>query len=103
MKGVKNLNTKTTIDEQNFIKLGNLIKKARIEKEMSLRDLYVLTGVNYKTIHKIETAGMKKIDPIILAKLSNVLKIDFVRMMILAGYFEVVFKLRYENNTEKFK
>ena len=46
---------------------------------------------------------MKKIDPITLARLSNVLKTDFTKMMVLAGYFEVVFKLKYENNTENLK
>lgn len=94
---------RSTLEEQNFIKLGNMINKARLDNKMSLRDLCVISGVNYKTIHKIETAGMKKIDPITLARLSNVLKTDFTKMMVLAGYFEVVFKLKYENNTEKLK
>ena len=94
---VKNLKCKTQEDQNNFIKLGNLIREARTERGMSLRELYALTGINHKTIHKIETAGYKTINPILLAKISNVLKLDFVKMMILAGYFEVVFKLRYEN------
>lgn len=88
---------KTAEDQNNFIKLGNMIRQARTERGMSLRNLYALTGIDHKTIHKIETAGYKTINPILLAKISNVLKLDFVKMMILAGYFEVVFKLRYEN------
>lgn len=92
-----------TIEEQNLIKLGNMINKARLEKNMSLRELYTLSKVHYKTIHKLEKGQMKNIDPIKLVRLSNVLKIDFVKMMILAGYFEIVFKLRYETNNEKIK
>lgn len=84
------------IEEQNFIRLGNYIKKARTEKSMSLRQLAVVSQVNYKTIHKIETAQMRRIDPNVLVRISSILKLDLVKMLILAGYFELVFRLKYE-------
>ena len=87
----------STIEEQNFIRLGNYIKKARCDKEMSLRELSAISKVHYKTIHNIETAKMKKIDPNVLVRISSILKLDLVKMLILAGYFELVFRLKYEN------
>ena len=89
----------STFRDENFIKLGNMIKKARTDNNMSLRELNALIGVNYATVYKIETAKIKKIDPLILARISNCLKLDFCKMMVLAGYFEVVFKIKYESNT----
>ena len=54
-----------------------------------------------REIEKIATGNkkIKKIDPLILARISNCLKLDFCKMMVLAGYFEVVFKIKYESNT----
>ena len=65
----------TTFRDENFIKLGNMIKKARTDNNMSLRELNALIGVNYATVYKIETAKIKKIDPLILARISNCLKL----------------------------
>ena len=31
-----------------------------------------------------------------LVRISSVLKLDLVKMLVLAGYFELVFRLRYE-------
>ncbi len=89
---MKSLNS---IAEQNLIRLGKYIKDARIENNMSLRSLAVLSNINYRTIHKIERAEIININPNNLVRLSSILKLDLVRMLTLAGYFELVFRLRY--------
>lgn len=89
---MKSLNA---IEEQNLIRLGNYIKKARQDSGMSLRSLATLSRVNYKTIHCIENAQMKRIDPNSLVRISSVLKLDLSKMLTFAGYFELVFRLKY--------
>lgn len=89
---MKSLNS---IAEQNLIRLGKYIKEARIENNMSLRSLAVLSNINYRTIHKIERAEVININPNNLVRLSSILKLDLVKMLTLAGYFELVFRLKY--------
>lgn len=92
-----NLKSISAIAEQNLIRLGKDIKKARVDKGMSLRELSAISGINHKTIFSIETAKTKRIDPNILVRLSSILKLDLPKMLVLAGYFELVFRLKYEN------
>ena len=80
-----NLKSISPLAEQNLIRLGNEIKKARTDKGLSLRELSSMCGVNHKTIFSIETAKLKKIDPNILVRFSSILKLDLPKMLILAG------------------
>lgn len=89
---MKSLNT---LEQQNLIRLGNYIKSAREEKHISLRGLSALTQISYATISKIENAKAQSINPNTLVRISAVLKLDLVKMLTLAGYFELVFRLRY--------
>lgn len=89
---MKSLNS---IAEQNLNRLGKYIKEARVENNMSLRSLAVLSNINYRTIHKIERAEIININPNYLVRISSILKLDLVRMLTLAGYFELVFRLKY--------
>ena len=73
-----------------------ILKQARQKNNISLRNLAVLTKVSYATISKIENAKVPTINPNILVRISSVLKLDLVKMLVLAGYFELVFRLRYE-------
>ena len=90
---MKSLNS---IEQDNLIKLGNEIKKARLDKDLSLRELSSLCGINHKTLFFIESGKTKTINPNTLVRLSSVLKIDLVKL-----YFELVFRLRYENKKER--
>ena len=101
MKGAIILKSLNSIEQDNLIKLGNEIKKARLDKDLSLRELSSLCGINHKTLFFIESGKTKTINPNTLVRLSSVLKIDLVKLLILAGYFELVFRLRYENKKER--
>lgn len=88
---------RNTLSEHNLIRLGRYIKDARLENNMSLRELAVLTNVNYRTIYKIERAEINTINPNNLVRISSVLKLDLQKMLTFAGYFELVFRLKYED------
>ena len=90
---MKSLNS---LQKQNLIRLGDYIKTAREENNISLRGLSTLTKTNYTTISKIENAKILTINPNTLVRISTVLKLDLVKMLTLAGYFELVFRLKYE-------
>ena len=82
--------------EKNLMKLAEVIRNERLASDMSLRQLSILSGVHYSTISKIENCELKKIDPIILCRLSLVLKFDLPKALVLAGYFELVYRLCFE-------
>ena len=96
MKGQLIMKTLNSLQKQNLVRLGNYIKTTREENHISLRNLSVLTKVSYATISKIENAKVPTINPNILVRISSILKLDLVKMLVLAGYFELVFRLRYE-------
>ena len=105
MKGQLIMKSLNSLQKQNLTRLGDYIKTARQKNNISLRNLAVLTKVSYATISKIENAKVPTINPNIkvptinpniLVRISSVLKLDLVKMLVLAGYFELVFRLRYE-------
>lgn len=96
MRGHLIMKSLNSLQKQNLIRLGNYIKTAREENHISLRNLSVLTKISYATISKIEHAKIPTINPNTLVRISAVLKLDLVKMLVLAGYFELVFRLRYE-------
>ena len=96
MKGQLIMKSLNSLQKQNLVRLGNYIKTAREENHISLRNLSVLTKISYATISKIEHAKIPTINPNTLVRISAVLKLDLVKMLVLAGYFELVFRLRYE-------
>lgn len=100
MKGAVSLKSINTVEKQNLIKLGSYIRKARTNKNISLRELSLLICINHKTIYFIESARIRRIDPNMLVKISSILKLDLVKMLILAGYSELVFRLKFRNNDE---
>lgn len=96
MRGHLIMKSLNSLQKQNLIRLGNYIKTSREENHISLRNLSVLTKISYATISKIEHAKIPTINPNTLVRISAVLKLDLVKMLVLAGYFELVFRLRYE-------
>ena len=96
MRGHLIMKSLNSLQKQNLVRLGNYIKTVREENHISLRNLSVLTKISYATISKIEHAKIPTINPNTLVRISAVLKLDLVKMLVLAGYFELVFRLRYE-------
>ena len=66
--------------------LAVIVKTAREKIKISQRELSRRTGVDNNTISKIEKGIRKKPNVISLIKISNVLDIDFSKLLKASGY-----------------
>jgi len=66
--------------------LGNLIKKCREEKRLTLRDVEDKTDISNAYLSQLEGNKIKKPSPVILDKLSTLYQIQYSTLMKLAGY-----------------
>ena len=64
--------------------LGDVLAKARADKDLSLRDVEKLTGINNGHLSQIESGTIAKPAVGILWHLANVYELDFTRLMELA-------------------
>jgi len=67
----------TPIDKIDLEKLGLSIKKYREAKNMSQTELGEKIGLTKATVSKYEDGKIKKIDIKLIAKLTNVLEVEF--------------------------
>ena len=61
------------MSEQFCIRVGNNIKKYRKEKDMTLKELAEKVELTEATVQKYETGNIKKIDVVLLKKISDAL------------------------------
>lgn len=88
----------------NSIKLGKIIEKRRKEMELSIRELAKIIGISHTELLNIEKGKRLKINFIILIKLCNVLDLNFIECIMLAGYFDDENKYKtYEVSIKKMK
>lgn len=66
--------------------LSEIIKKARIKKGISQRELSRQTGIDNNTIAKIENGSRRKPNPLSLKKLAFVLNLELSELLVLSGY-----------------
>lgn len=69
--------------------LGAYLKSLRLNKEMTLRSVDELTGINYSRLNLIES-GARKASPEILKSLAEVYNVDILELFSKAGYVENV-------------
>lgn len=67
--------------------LGELIKRARINKKMTISDVCVVTGVSQGYISKIEL-NQKQPSLSLLIELSETLEIPYDKLLIASGYLD---------------
>jgi transcriptional regulator with XRE-family HTH domain len=65
--------------------LGSALKRARRERELSLRDVERRTGIKSGHLSQIETGTIARPDMAILWDLAEVYAVDFDRLLALAG------------------
>lgn len=68
--------------------LGDLLRKARDKKRLSLRDVEREIGIHNAHLSQIEKGTIERPDPNILWSLSALYELDFRRLMRLAGHVE---------------
>ena len=66
--------------------LGSILRKARAESGLSLREVERRTGVRSGHLSQIETDTIVKPEMAILWELAAVYGLDFARLLALAGY-----------------
>lgn len=68
------------------IKLGDLVKDARLKKGLSIRQVERLTGISNAYLGQIERGEVKEPSPNKLLKLSEHLNVSYQSLMEAAGY-----------------
>lgn len=66
--------------------LGRVLRDARIERELSLRDVERRTGLANAHLSQIETDTIAKPDMAILWELAALYRLDFHRLLALSGH-----------------
>ena len=89
---------KFEIDINKRKDLGEYIKKLRVERELTLVEIYKKSQVGLSDLHKIENGTKLKINPFQLKALGNVLKIDYKIFYKICGFIE---DKDYSNNLLK--
>lgn len=67
---------------------GSFIRKLRNEKEMTIRQLELYSGVSNSYLSQLENGKRGIPSPDIIKKLSKGLKVDYNELMIQAGYMD---------------
>ena len=58
-------------------KIGNLLKKERIKRNLSLSTLSKLSNISISILSKIENDKIKNVSSVFLYRLSKILRIDY--------------------------
>ncbi|MDF2591369.1 MAG: response transcriptional repressor, RecA-mediated autopeptidase [Clostridia bacterium] len=72
--------------------VGEIIKEARDKKDYSQRQLALYTGISNTEISKIESGERLNPSPEILKKISDYLNLDYMKLLVVAGYIDEKFK-----------
>jgi transcriptional regulator with XRE-family HTH domain len=69
-------------------RLANTIKRARIKQHLTLRDVAKLSrgGISNPGVFQLENNYVGTPRPRLLRTVARVLKLDYVRLLVLAGY-----------------
>src|SRR5690625_4813474 len=81
-------------------KFGSYIRKLRNDRELTIRQLELYSGVSNSYLSQLENGKRGIPSPEIIKKLSKGLKIDYNLLMIKAGYMEEASSNNDEDDTE---
>lgn len=76
------------LSEKEAIDLGSLLKRRREELGYSTNYIEIQTGINKADLSRIENGKKKKINPIYLKELSNILKLNQIELFNIAGFID---------------
>ncbi len=66
--------------------IGKYIKRQRVERQLTLRGLEEITGIQNAYLSMVENGKIKKPSPEILKKLSDAFKISYNLLLEITGY-----------------
>lgn len=78
------------------MKLGQYLKETRINKKLSLRDVYKITGISDSKLSRIENENNLEPEPTVLKALSDCYALNIVDLYIRAGYIDVCALNKYK-------
>lgn len=76
------------VSEECAIKLGILLKKRREELGYSTNYMEIKTGINKADLSRIENGKKKKLNPIYLKELSNILRLNQIELFNMVGFID---------------
>ncbi len=76
------------VPEEKRIKLGNYIKKLRLEKGYGFNQFAIKANINVADLSRIEKAEKKKINAYQLMNIAQALKIDYRELYQIVGYLD---------------
>lgn len=91
------------LSEEEAIKLGNLLKKRREELGYSTNYIEIHTGINKADLSRIENGKKKKINPLYLKELSNILKLNQIELFNIAGFIDDKYAIKENLMIEQLK
>lgn len=71
----------------NYLKMAEILKKMRIKRGLSTRDLASMVGVSHAEISRIENGNRVSMGIITLIEICEVLKIDFFKLLKATNYY----------------
>lgn len=78
-------------------RLGNYLKKARIQQGLSLKDVYRETGISDSRLSRIENGNISYgAGPSFIKALAKLYKIDLVDLLVSVGYLDAEALSSYE-------
>ena len=86
------------IDDLRLEKFGNYLRELRINKGVTVRDIYLKTKIDITTLSRLENGLIKKINPNMLLRLADYYNTNVIVFYDLLGYLNNNLIIEYVNN-----
>ena len=85
-------------DDLRLEKFGNYLKELRINKGVTVRDIFLKTKIDITTLSRLENGLIKKINPNMLLRLADYYNTNVIFFYNLLGYLNNNLTIEYVNN-----
>ena len=90
------------VNHQNLIALGEFIRNQRIKKDIGLREMSKKLEISSAYLSNLESGKHSMANPLLLLKISEILKIDHLKLYKIVGYTNKDFEeIQYEKKENK--
>lgn len=90
------------VNHQNLIALGEFIRNQRIKKDIGLREMSKKLEISSAYLSNLESGKHSMANPLLLLKISEILKIDHLKLYKIVGYTNKDFEeIKYEEKENK--
>lgn len=79
-----------------MIPVGQYLKNIRINRNLSLRDVFKATGITDSKLSRIENESNSEPEPLILKALADFYSLDLINLYQMAGYLDEKSLLQYK-------